>query len=255
MKRCPFCAEEIQDAAVVCRFCNRSLVADVPAASVTTQGVGTATAMAPASKSIPKWAIAAGAIGVLLAAAWGGEPLGGFGTLLMWFGLAVILTGSMFKRVVGGLVLALLIGGALITVRNQTRTVSPPSAGVADGNLSSPSVSSPPPAPTEPAAPALAFLSSRGYTDQFGFAYVEGQVRNLSDVAQNVMVSVTWYTKDDQFITSDQGFLTINPLQPGEVSPFKTMSNTEGRPPLAKYEVSFNSILGGSVNHRDDRKR
>ena len=34
MKRCPFCAEEIQDAAIICRFCQRELPASQPIETV-----------------------------------------------------------------------------------------------------------------------------------------------------------------------------------------------------------------------------
>ena len=143
---------------------------------------------------------------------------------------------------IASVVLLGLAGSMLDQAPSPSQSNSPSSARPAPAARQAPQ-----PQPNE-----VALLSMRGGDGGYGFHTVEGQVENLTDSnLENVMAVVTWYTDDDQFITSDETLIEYNPILPGQTSPFEVMS--QSNPAMSRYRVEFKTMFGGTLRQEDQR--
>ena len=110
---------------------------------------------------------------------------------------------------------------------------------------SSPEVTNPP----VPTGPQLELVKYSWHIE-YGYAILEGQVRNISpEPLKNVAAVASFYDSDGGFITSSDTLIDYNPVLPGQTSPFRVMATQN--PTMKKARVEFKELLGGTIPFRN----
>ena len=91
-------------------------------------------------------------------------------------------------------------------------------------------------------------LQNWSWGEDYGYAEAEGAVKNVSgENIKNLEAVVSFYDKDDNFISSGNALVEYNPILSGQISPFHAM--TTWNPAMSKARIEFKTIFGGTVGY------
>ena len=92
----------------------------------------------------------------------------------------------------------------------------------------------------------LKLLAGNCYEEN-GFWMLEGEVRNVSSAPlKSVLANVT-FTGEGRFIKAGNALIAYDPLLPGQISPFKVITQTN--PLIDNCRVGFQLMFGENINH------
>lgn len=184
MKTCPFCAEEIQDAAIVCKHCGRDLAAS-PAA-VTAPATSPEAATVPPGKAKTK-------------------PVKGGWLILLLF--------------VGAIYFVARSGPST----PPTKAAPPATLSTQSFDELVKSGVPKAPTPPSDVLALVATRGYESESGSYWYVEGQVK-NISSEPIRRIQVVSTWYDKADQFISSDSAMVEYDPLLPGQTSPFKTIT-------------------------------